>query len=124
MKYFDAHSHVSFSDFDVDRSDVLARMAEKEVGTLTVGVDIESSKKAIEFSEGKDGFYATIGLHPNDTPGEEFLVTRYVPLVANPKVVAIGECGLDYYRLDPGVDPVVEKLRKVGEFEEHMEFAI
>lgn len=129
MKYFDAHSHVSFSDFDADRDAVLERMKEKEVGTLTVGVDLESSKKAIEFSEGKDDFYATIGLHPNDTPTESFDSSIYGTMVSHPKVVGVGECGLDYFRVPAFASASAggqaeEKRRQLAEFERQMQFAI
>ncbi len=129
MKYFDAHSHVNFKDYDTDRDAVLARMAADEIGTLTVGVDLESSRDSIAFVEGKDGFYASIGLHPNYTAqshmaekGETFNVSEFEKLVTHPKVVAIGECGLDYFRMEGDIE--VGTQAQMQEFVSQMEFAI
>ena len=106
--YFDAHSHISFSDFADDREAVLARMQEAAVSTITVGVDLESSQQAVAFAasvpripqEGASQIYASIGLHPRDRQDEVFDPTAFAELVRAPQVVAIGECGLDYYRID------------------------
>lgn len=122
LQYFDLHSHVSFKDFDDDRDQVIGRMQEKGVGTITVGVDAETSKQAVAFAENNDGFYATIGLHPNDTPTETFDEKFFSELVSHPKVVGVGECGLDYFRIEGDVEK--EKKRQWGEFEKQMAFAI
>ena len=124
MKYFDAHSHVTFKEYDQDLDEVLKRMEEYEVGTITVGVDLATSQEAVDFAETRDNFYATIGLHPTDTAIEEFLAPSYETLVKHPKVVGIGECGLDYYRLQATGDSVqVEKQRQKKEFIKQLEFA-
>lgn len=122
FKYFDAHSHVTFRDYDQDLPEVLGRMKDERVGTITVGVDIASSREAVAFAEKRDGFYATIGLHPCDTPSEGFDASEYESLVAHPKVVGIGECGLDYYR--PENATLEEKVRQKKAFEQQIHFAI
>lgn len=122
FKYFDAHSHVTFKDYDQDLEEVLGRMREHEVGTITVGVDRATSEEAIKFAEGNDGFYATIGLHPCDTPTEGFDEKAFTEMVAHPKVVGIGECGLDYFRLEG--DVAKEKKRQRDAFEAQIHFAI
>lgn len=102
MKYFDAHCHIQFPQYAEDAAGLLARMKEEEVGGLVVGVDLESSKKAIEAAVGATGvlpLYASAGLHPNHDE-EAFDEAAFRTLVAHPKVVAVGECGLDYYRPD------------------------
>jgi len=121
-KYFDIHSHVTFKDYDQDLPEVLSRMEEEGVWTITVGVNKETSEEAVRFGEGKEGFFATIGLHPNDAPHETFSDTEYRELVVHPKVVGIGECGLDYFRLVSDIE--IEKKRQRREFEKQMEFAI
>jgi len=122
LQYFDLHSHVSFKDFDDDREQVIARMHEQGVGTITVGVDIQTSHEAVAFVENKDGFYATVGLHPNDTPEERFDWAAFSKLAAHPKVVGVGECGIDYFRIVG--DEVAEKKRQWEQFELQVDFAI
>jgi len=99
FSHVDIHSHVSFKEYDVDRAPVLARMREAGVATITVGVDLASSTKAVELASKEEGVFATIGLHPADNTAEEFDARAFGELVKNEKVVAIGECGLDFYRL-------------------------
>lgn len=128
LRYFDLHSHVSFKHYDEDRAEVLARMEADGVGTITVGVDLATSIGAADFANKHENFYATIGLHPNDTPTETFEPRLYDPILHNAKVVGIGECGLDYFRLpaQAGIegDVEAEKKRQWHEFEKQMAFAI
>ena len=120
--YFDIHSHVTFKDYAQDLPEVLARMEEGGVYTIGVGVDKKTSEEVVAFAQDKDNFFATIGLHPTDTVTETFSESDYAPLVSDPKVVAIGECGIDYFRI--AGDIPVEKERQWAEFEKHVEFAI
>lgn len=96
MKFFDAHSHIHGEEFDADRAEVLARMREAGVVTITVGTYLDSSRKAIELAEKEPDVWATVGLHPTDT-NEEFNEKEYRKLAEHKKVVGIGECGLDYF---------------------------
>lgn len=96
MKYFDAHCHLQFPQYDADREAVLARMREAGVGAIVVGTDYQTSKTGLELAKQHDFLWASVGLHPNDA--EEFDVSKYEALAQNPKVVAVGECGLDYFR--------------------------
>lgn len=100
MKYFDAHCHIQFPQYAEDTAELLSSMKEAEVGGLVVGVDFASSEQAIQTatdSEGSLSLYATVGLHPNHDE-EPFVENAFRELAKHPKVVAIGECGLDYYR--------------------------
>lgn len=124
MKYFDAHSHLITDEFTGDLDAVLARMEEHKVGTITVGVDKATSAAAVAFAEKHKNMYATIGLHPTDTATETFDDAAFTALVDHPKVVGVGECGLDYYRLSDVADPVLEKKRQRLEFEKQIVFAI
>ena len=121
MKYIDVHSHLHFSAYDEDRDDVLLRMQEERVGTITVGTSLEHSKEAVELAEKHDNVFASIGVHPNDSVKEPFDEGAFRELVVNEKVVAIGECGLDYYRSDISDEKV--KKAKYKEFEKHIAFA-
>lgn len=96
MKYFDAHSHIHGEEFSADRAEVLARMREAGVATITVGTYLESSRRAVELAEKESDVWATVGLHPTDTE-EAFSESEYRKLAENKKVVGIGECGLDYF---------------------------
>ncbi len=91
---FDIHSHLNFSDFNDDRENVIKRMFDAGVWTINVGADFDSSKKAVELAEKyKDGIYATVGVHPDEI--KNFNIVELKKLAVHPKVVAIGECGID-----------------------------
>lgn len=97
-RYFDAHCHVQFDAYDRDRDALIARMKAEEVAGVVVGCDLESSRKAVELAERHEHLVASIGLHPNRAEHEQFDISNYRVLAQRKKVVAIGECGLDYYR--------------------------
>ncbi|HEY4517402.1 MAG TPA: TatD family hydrolase [Candidatus Paceibacterota bacterium] len=119
IQFVDAHTHVHFVAFDEDREEVFARAKEAQVGMILVGTQKDTSAAAVLLAESHDNVYATVGLHPihtsksfHDTKelgeggkeftsrGEDFDTANYGALAKNPKVVGIGECGLDYYRLE------------------------
>jgi TatD DNase family protein len=118
--YFDVHSHIAYARYDNDRDAVLARMREKNIWTITVGTDKKESKEAVEYARKNEGIFATIGLHPADNTKESFDASWYGSLIADPKVVMVGECGLDYFheKTDEG------KKRQKNEFEKQIEFAV
>jgi TatD DNase family protein len=87
-----------------------------------VGVDLESSKKAIALAEANEGIFATVGLHPADNRGEVFQAEEYRTLLAHPKVVGVGECGLDYKRVRGDVQ--ADKRRQQNGFEAQLELAV
>ncbi len=99
MKLFDSHCHLQMPQFDTDRDAVLVRMKEKDMGAVVIGTDFEVSKAGIELARQHDFLWASAGLHPNDS--EQFDISKYEELAKDPKVVAIGECGLDYFRSKP-----------------------
>jgi TatD DNase family protein len=121
IKYFDIHSHVESEKFDIDREEVISRMQDEGVFTITVGTDLEDSKKAVRVAENHENIFASIGLHPTDSK-EDFKEEDYIDLVKNPKVVAIGECGLEFSRL--GDDAEEEKNRQINIFEKQIDFAV
>ncbi len=121
MKYFDAHCHVQFDPYDADRADVIRTMQEKEVGGMVVGVDLDSSVKALRLVENLPGFYAAAGLHPNYVTEERFDMESFRAILRHPKMKAVGECGLDNYRPED-VEAAKEEQKKV--FVQHIELAI
>lgn len=104
MRLFDAHCHLQLPQYDADRAEVLARMREQDMGALVIGVDYETSKAGLELATGCDFLWAAVGLHPNDNLDEHFDISKYLSLAEDPKVVAIGECGLDYYCTEETVE--------------------
>ncbi len=97
MNYIDIHCHLDFPDYDTDREDVIVRAQAEGVGIINVGVDIPTSRKVIGLAETHDNMWATVAIHPNHT-GEPFDIVELSKLARHPKIVAIGECGLDYFR--------------------------
>ena len=98
MRLFDAHCHLHFKQFDADRAEVLARMSEDGVGAVLIGTDYATSQAAMQLAEQHEFLWASVGLHPTELT-EEFDPEKYEALAKHPKVVAIGECGLDYFRI-------------------------
>ena len=72
-------------------------MQEAGVATIVVGADLASSKEAVKVATENENVWACIGMHPNHNVVEVFDEKEYEELVKNPKVVAVGECGLDYH---------------------------
>ena len=119
IKYIDIHGHPNFVAYDNDRDEVVKRALAADVAIIAVGTQTDTSKKAIELAHKYDNVYAAIGLHPIHTSashhdlqeigedGKEFTSRGevadpavYLGMAKQPKVVAIGECGLDYYHMD------------------------
>lgn len=99
FEYFDVHSHIYFPDYDKDREEEIEKMKEAKIGTITIGTDFDSSKKAIELSEKHNNLFACIGQHPEGLNIDSVFDEKLLALADNPKVVAIGESGLDYFRM-------------------------
>jgi TatD DNase family protein len=120
--YIDIHSHLNFSDYEKDFDDVIQRLKDTNTATITVGTDLESSKKAVEIADKYENIYACIGLHPADETGETFNEEEFEKLVMNKKVVAVGECGLDYGRNSDSSEETKE--RQKTDFEKQINFAV
>lgn len=125
FNYIDVHSHLNLDQFDTDRESVIEQMNQQGIATITVGVDFESSKLAIELAEKYNNLYACVGLHPADNVNEVFNIEEYKKLAEHKKVVAIGETGLDYFRLD-GTEKEINntKQKQKDIFIKHIELAI
>lgn len=124
--FIDTHSHLYFPEFKDDLEEVLNRCVENEVTTLiTVGVDIKTSQISLDLASDKVKFYSTIGIHPHNAHeylDDKKLETDITELekiyLSNPdKVIAVGECGLDYmFESNPDFVPTgltAEQLKKL-----------
>ncbi len=94
---FDVHAHLHDKAYDEDREAVLKEMKEYGLGAITVGTDKTESTKALDLALSHEHIFASVGLHPADNVLEEFDEAFYTKLGEHEKVVAIGECGLDYH---------------------------
>lgn len=119
-KYFDVHSHLNFKDYEADFEAVIQRLRETETHTIVVGTDYESSKRAVELAEKYPEIYACIGIHPADDTSASFEVDKFDKLVSSSRVVAVGECGLDFYHAKKAKD--FERQKKL--FIDQIEFAL
>ena len=129
MKYIDVHSHMHDKAFDINRNELIQSLKEKNIHTITIGTDYETSLAAKKLAEANENVYYTIGVHPHDDVTAIFDENKFKDLLG-PKCLAIGECGLDYFRLaedrEKGIienmDREVDRQQQL--FEIQIEFAI
>lgn len=119
-RYIDIHSHLNLSQFDNDREAIIQKLKDENILTITIGTDYESSSFAIYLANQNENLFASVGLHPTDSTIEDFDYEKMLELAKNNKVLAIGECGLDYFH---GEDEKVKNIQKEL-FKKHIELAI
>lgn len=108
----DSHCHLDFPDFQGKEEQLLAAMSEHGVGSaLIAGVTLERFPGVIALVERFKNLYAGVGVHPDTEEGEEPSIERLIGLAAHPRVVAIGETGLDYFRLQGDMEWQRERFR-------------
>ena len=124
-EFFDIHSHLNIDTLYKDRDEVMQKMIGRKVGTICVGTDFRHSELAVQIANEYKDVWATVGQHPADNHAEEFVVEEYEKLLESKKVVAIGECGLDYYRLPKDEAEIAQIKNKQKElFIKHVELAV
>ncbi len=123
MEIIDTHAHLDMPEFDQDREEVIQRALDNGVSNIvTIGINLESNRRAVALAEIYPFVLAGIGIHPQDSKGIQYRdVELLSELAGHPKVVAIGETGLDFYRsYSPREDQVqalnwqLEVARKAG----------
>ncbi len=119
--FIDTHAHLNLGDYKNDADKVIKGALENGVFMINVGVDFKTSKKAIELAEKYSSVYAAVGFHPNDSK-EEFDYSTIKELAKNKRVVAIGETGLDYYRIKD--DEIENKNKQKEIFKKQIELAL
>lgn len=137
-KLIDTHAHVNFSAFKADAEKVLQNCLTQDTWVINIGSQYETSKRAAELARKyEQGIYAVVGLHPLhlfsqhihideeinfESRQEEFDYQKYKKLASDPKVVGIGECGLEYYEL-PEVREEEIKAKQKDTFLEQIKLA-
>jgi TatD DNase family protein len=111
--FIDSHCHINFPELANDLDGIMAEMAANRVThALCVSVNLESLPAVLKVSERFQHVFASVGVHPNEESGQEPEVAELVRLAAHPKVVAIGETGLDYFRLTGSPATQQERFRR------------
>ena len=99
--YIDSHCHINFPDLAARMPEILAKMAENQVThALCVSVDLPDFPQVLALAERYPNVFASVGVHPDYPDTIEPSVEDLVRLANHPKIVAIGETGLDYFRLE------------------------
>ena len=112
MHFVDSHCHINFPDLAESITDVLAKMRENEVvSALCVSVNLADFPQVLALAEQYPHIYASVGVHPDYEGVEEPDVARLLGLAQHPKVIAIGETGLDYFRLKGDLEWQRERFR-------------
>lgn len=108
----DSHCHLDFPDFQGREDELLAAMKSSSVGwALIAGVTLERLPAALALTERFPNLYAAVGVHPDTQEGQEADEETLIRLADHPKIVAIGETGLDYYRLEGDLEWQRERFR-------------
>lgn len=128
--FYDTHAHLDYPDYSADLTAVLDRaQAAGITKMISIGTDLDSSRRAIALSEKFPAVFAVVGWHPGDAssaPADIRIELRQ--LAAHPKVVALGETGLDYYRLPSSLgkstaEDEINKKKQAELFRQHLEVA-
>lgn len=135
MKYIDSHAHVNFNAYKDDHDEVMKRSLALAIGIINVGSQYKTSARAVAMTEQYDNTWAVVGIHPLhlsaqkieyidetevvvteiEMSGEDYDAEAYFELAKHPKVVAIGEIGLDYHHFEAGddIEAITAKQKKV-----------
>lgn len=98
LSYIDIHAHLNSVDFDLDREVVIKQMKAEKVGAINIGTDLLTSHQALTLADQNEHLWAVVGIHPHEAE-QKHDFADLTDLAQKAKVVAIGECGLDYFRL-------------------------
>lgn len=113
MSFIDSHCHINFHELAENIDDVLAKMQQNDVtAALCVSVNLADFPQVLLMAEQHANIYASVGVHPDYEDVEEPSVARLVELAQHPKIIAIGETGLDYYRLSGDMEWQRERFRR------------
>ena len=110
----DSHSHIDGAEFQLDIDEVFARMKEAEVGgALVAGTSLQDYERGLNFANAHKNVWYAAGVHPSTKDDDhEASIEELVGLTKPQKVVAIGECGLDYYYEEAPYDAQLERFAR------------
>ncbi len=119
-RLIDAHAHPQMGEYDADREAVIRQSLDQGIGLIAVGTTVADSLAGLRLAEQypNDPVWASVGVHPTDSDLGEIHPAQLAALGAGTKVVAIGECGLDYFRLDP--NDAESRRVQADVFEQHL----
>ena len=138
IRFIDSHCHLQFSAYDYDRAAVIDRLQQSGGGAVCVGTDFETSRRAVDLALKYDFIWATVGFHPGhvipagfDDPSEGTTAAAREPfdsaelekLAQHPRVVGIGECGFDFFRISSSEQKEVFS-RQAQVFQEQIELSL
>jgi TatD DNase family protein len=110
--YIDSHCHLNFPDFADRLPEIFQHMQDNQVShALCISVDLETYPQVLAIAHSRDNLYASVGVHPDHEDCTEPTVAQLVELAAHPKVIAIGETGMDYYRTPGPLEWQRERFR-------------
>jgi TatD DNase family protein len=129
LRFLDAHTHAQFKAFDSDRDEVISRALAAGIGMINVGTEAKTSQGAVRLAHNYENVWAAVGLHPIHAGGSsyhdkqeleiapprdgiEFDYDYYKQLAEDKKVIAVGECGLDYFRIANNAAEIKERQKK------------
>ena len=113
MKLIDSHAHMDNEAFDADREELFEKIGCEMDFIVNIGYDLESSRKGVEYAHKYDFVYATVGFHPDEIGGYSDEAEKELEeLAKDPKVLAIGEIGLDYHWMTHSKEKQAEMFRK------------
>ncbi len=129
--FYDTHAHLDYPDFAEELPQVIQRATEAGISKIfSIATDLESSQRVLRIAEQFPNVFAVVGCHPSDAASApEDIRPALRELARHPKVVALGETGLDYYRLPskkPGGTPAQDtpyKEKQAALFRQHLEIA-
>ena len=128
--FYDTHAHLDYPDFQPDFAEVLARARAAGIAkAICIGTNFESSRRAVTLAESHQEIFAVVGWHPSDAlDAPDDLRARLREMAMHPKVVAIGETGLDYYRMPSAkggtsADDAFYKQKQAALFQQQLEVA-
>lgn len=104
MRAIDTHAHLDFPDYDSDREQLIRSLEQQSIGVITIAADLDSNRQTDDLSSRYPLVWGTLGIHPTDVDSATALelpkiLDQFTAQIAeNPKLVAIGEIGLDYFR--------------------------
>ena len=124
--FFDTHAHLDYPDYAQDLPEVVARaQAAGIVKIISIGTDLESSRRAVQLAERFENIFAVIGWHPSNAhEAPPDIRQDFRALAGHPKVVAFGETGLDYHRLPGEGKDAHYQQRQAEIFQQQLELAV